>query len=149
MEYINHLTLQSGHIRKSYKSEIGKELFFILNSLFASSIGEGTIMTIDHKDYWINTTSTNDGGLTTLSLIQGNTKIPMLTVGFSKTNYTVYNALVKSALIPVLKDVKPPIPYIVDRIEPGLLMDVSVSEWSGDFSKCIGWIALAGRELIL
>lgn len=38
MEYINHITLNTGHIRKTYPEEIDNKIYFLLNRIYADDI---------------------------------------------------------------------------------------------------------------
>ena len=43
--------------------------------------------------------------------------------------------------------IQPSAPYIADRIEIGAMADLKATKWTGDMSKCLGWIALFPEEI--
>lgn len=151
MKDICHLTLNSGHVCPIKETDLMDGLYFAINRIFKDSIGKGCLMEFDGEKFWIKTTLSQEGGLTTLYFF-GSDKdqllIPIVTVGYSDKNYTVYNLLLEIAKMKKGKAVVPTIPYVVDAIDIGLMLKPKCATWTGDFSKCIGLIALGGTDLI-
>src|SRR5690606_976729 len=40
IEYIYHITMNTGHIRKTYPDEVDKELYFVLNRIYREALTE-------------------------------------------------------------------------------------------------------------
>lgn len=150
IEYINHVTLGTGHARKSYKGEINKELFFKIKRIFEESLDKnGVCLNIDGKNYKIKTTLQQNCGMTTLYRVMPEMDLPLLTNAYSDVDYEAFDLLQSSNMMPTkVKVLRPQLPYIVDRIEFGIMLDKEATSWTGDFSKCIGWIAIAGIDII-
>lgn len=153
IKQINHFTLNSGHNRKSEKTDINKELFFKLNSLFQESLKDGGVaMELQGKNFIVDSTLEEGCGLTTLYIIFGSDKIPLLTTAYSDESYTAYDMLVDvyKKFYPNAKvlPIRPQLPYIADLIFPSIALMPDVATWTGDFTKCMGWIAIAGPDVI-
>ena len=42
---------------------------------------------------------------------------------------------------------QPEVPYIADRVEVGAYLHKDALKWTGDFSRCMGWISLFPDEI--
>lgn len=146
MEYINHYTVNTSHNRTSYPTEIDKSIYMILKNIIRkaesgekSDVLDGTYITMaTEQDCYVATLWADD-------------KIPLLiTVGastesgrlqISKTIITICKKMNTST--PVL----PAAPVIADIILPSIFMRQDVAEWTGDFTRCLGWAMIAPEKI--
>ncbi|MGG3987668.1 hypothetical protein [Bacillus smithii] len=138
--YINHITLNTGHTRKTYAEEVDKELYFILKRILKDSFQPEGAKLFD--SYTLKGTSFEDGAIFTL---YKDGKLPILTTAATKKrNKELWGTLHETATIPLYtkKEFEPAAPYIADRVEIGTVMDLEVTKWTGDMAKCLGWIVL-------
>ena len=144
MKYINHVTLNTGHTRKSYPNEVDRELYFILKRILNDSFQPEGAKLFDA--YILKGTPLESGAIFTL---YKDGKIPILTTAATRNqNSELWKMLLETSTITINKKLAEPIaPYIVDRIEIGLVFDLQASSWTGDMSKCLGWIALFPEEI--
>lgn len=139
MKHINHITLSSGHIRKTSPNEVDKELYFILKRLYNDSLKKEVEI---FDGYTMKTTSTEIG---TLITVYNAAKMPILTTAISKNDTgELWEVLHESATTPLKTDKGkiPELPYIADRLELGAMFDLAATKWTGAFSRCMGWIVL-------
>lgn len=145
MEYINHITLNSGHTRKSYPSEVSKELYFILQRIYKDIFSGGAEL---FDGYTIKGTWEDGVGVIyTVFDPQGN---PVVTSGVSKYRRSeLWTALHTSSmtLLKTSEKFPPKSPWIADRIEFGAMDNVEALGWTADFSRCIAWMCLAPEKI--
>jgi hypothetical protein len=147
ISYLNHITLTTGHCRKTYPEEIDKDLYFELRGLFKKSLREETDL---HNGYSIKSTETPIGSLITLFGEYEGDKVPILTVGCSIDDTgELWELLHSTSTIPLVSKStdKIQLPYIADRLEVGSEMFLDSLKWTGSFSKCMGWICLAPEKI--
>jgi hypothetical protein len=141
MEYINHITLNTGHIRRSYANEIDKGIYFILRRLLKDSLQPGG--TKMSESYILKTTQTPTATIATIFDIEN---VPMLTTMCStSTDRDIWEALHDTSTSPLATDRSklPQVPYIADRLEVGATLHLDALRWTGDFSQCFGWMCLS------
>ena len=149
LEYINHITLNTGHSRRTYPHEIDKGLYFKLKKLLRDSFSpEGA--KLDDIYYFKSSTGGGQEMITTLYGFSQEKPIPILTTGISaKTNGYLWGLLHGDDSFGLVtnKDALPSVPYIADRLEIGSMFLPEALQWTGDFSRCIGWTFLEPRAI--
>lgn len=145
MNYINHVTLNTGNARKTTPNEVNKEIYFILKRLYNDSLN-GKVEVFD--GYTMKTIKENTGTVITL---YSKNNFPILTTAISKSDKLgiLWNMMHDSSASQLKTRSDKPIelPYIADRIEPSAVMDISAMSWTGDFSRCMGWIVLSPEKI--
>ncbi|GED65609.1 hypothetical protein [Lysinibacillus fusiformis] len=147
MNNINHITLNSGHIRKTNSNEVSKDLYFTLNRIYKDSFEE--IGTELFDGYTVKSTFKEiHGVITTIFDTNG---IPVFTTA-SVINFEskMWEILHESSALPLRTniDTPPQTPYIADRLEQGYFLHLDVSEWSGDFARCFGWMYINPKSIL-
>lgn len=145
LDYINHITLNTGHIRKTYPDEVDKKLYFVLNRIFTDSFSpEGSPL---FNGYYVKSVKSSYGILSTVF----KNEIPIITIGITNSDPLnfLWKELHKSAYMPLKTKIDKPVeqPYIADRLEVGAVEYLDAMEWTGDFSKCLGWIYLSPKSI--
>ncbi|MEB3103112.1 hypothetical protein [Ferviditalea candida] len=143
MKYLNHITLNTGHIQKTYPGEVNKQLYLKLQRIYKESLnGEAEVL----DGYTAKSTSTDNGTLITLFRDDA----PILTTAISSNDDgMIWEMIHNSAASPLYTKLSDPlpIPYIADRLEVGVVLHMDALQWTGDFSRCMGWIILAPEEI--
>ncbi|MED5052571.1 hypothetical protein P9850_12160 [Anoxybacillus rupiensis] len=144
--YINHITLNSGHIRKSFPSEIDKELYFLLMRV------KREIFMPKGAEIWDGyiARGTDDPGNGAVITVFDRQDIPVITIGMTKhKNSTLWEILHSTSMLPLQTNpARPPEPpYVADRIEIGAIHNIEAMRWTGDFSKCMAWVYLAPEAI--
>ncbi|MDF9296083.1 hypothetical protein [Geobacillus stearothermophilus] len=143
---INHVTLNTGHIRKSKSDEVDKGLYFVLHRLTKEIFSPNGASVVD--GYIAKGTRDDDGdALITVFSMEG---APIVTIGMTKRkNSPVWGLLHETSTLPLATSPNhpPEAPYVADRIEPGALFHTEALEWTGDFSRCMAWICLYPEKI--
>lgn len=148
---INHHTLNTGNVRISTISDINPSIYFILNNYISQAKKEITEL-IDETYFQI--IEDENGYVCTLYTKMNEKYIPILsTLGTKyewarKDIWTTAENLYSSAFDKNTTFTIPSnVPYIVDIILPTCMYAPQVFQWTGDFTKCIGWMMLFPEEI--
>lgn len=147
MDYINQFTYNTGHNRKSYPSDIGKEFLFNFLPMVNKYIESGEIC-----DYLVDTRiriTTNDDDLYVASLyivIDGDDVPVFMTMGTSNKHRRkeIINEAKKMRDLcrPDTIYMPPEAPLIIDFILPAMAVRPELAHLTGDLSKCLAWTIL-------
>ena len=152
--YFLHLTLQTGHTRKSERSEVWPETVELLRPVLERALGGERVPLPRFPGYSITATKHRRCLLVTLWGQAGETArpepVPILTVGValhSRCGAYLWRTLHKDALTPLATapEAVPPEPWVADRIELGAALHLPAMEWTGDFSRSVAWTWYAMR----
>lgn len=145
MKHLNHITLNTGHIRKTYPNEVNKEFYFVLQRILRDATKpEGAVMFDGYRVKSIHADTA------TIATVYASDGAPILTTACSKLDSgAIWRMLHETAGEPLAtKATDPvPLPYIADRLEVSAALHMDALEWTGDFSRCFGWATLYPREL--
>lgn len=147
-KYLWHVTMQTGSMRKSPRSEVDKRLMKKINALYEKSVDEKTPLVIDRVKYIIWSTAAPEGYMTTLAGEINGDLVPIWMLGVSLNDYFIWEVMHQHIVVtPIMTKVedRPPLPYLVDRLESGYAYFPQAMEWVGDFSRCMAWAALEGE----
>jgi hypothetical protein len=162
IEFLNHITLNTGDIRRTYSSEINPKIYFYVRGLFKKSLSAETEV---FPGYTIKSTASRIGYLITLFGDYSNVgypltmssdfkgKAPILTIACSTNDpgelwYMLHENISKGVELKTKATDQPPIPYIADRVEFEAVHFIdAIENWTGDFSLCMGWICLAPEQI--
>ena len=146
MEYINHYTINTSHNRISYPGEVDKSIYFKIAKIIKKAAAGERPEVIDGT--YITLTSELDCYAATL---WADEKTPLLlTVGAKSeegrkkvSNLIIndYKGLYEET--PIL----PAAPVVADVILPSCIFMPKVLEWSGDFTRCLGWALMAPEKI--
>ncbi|MDK8182139.1 hypothetical protein [Paenibacillus sp. UMB4589-SE434] len=147
MDYFNHITLNTGHSRKSYPSEVEKEIYFILHRLYKDIFNGGADL-FDGR-YVVKGSQDDSGAVVTVYKAEIDL-MPILTTGISRYRKSkLWELLHSSSTAPLKTNAKfpPAAPWVGDRLEVGAMIDTEALTWTAGFSKSIGWIYLAPHKV--
>ncbi len=143
MEYINHYTLLTGHVRKSYSGEVEKEVRKATRDLIKFDKNVSSNYTVPFLDetqlriiadgsfYVATITKDVDGEDITLLTTVGCKDKSGLSLAV-KSIKDAYKSLTEKELI----GYDPDLPFIVDIPTPFCAL---ISAWSGDFCRTLAW----------
>jgi len=140
LKYLNHVTLNTGHVRQTYPGEVDKRLFFRLKRILNDSFRpEGAELI---NGYRLKSTQIEVATIATIFALDG---APILTTACSKQDDgTIWRMLHETTNEPLKTKASDPVPvpYIADRLEIGVMAHMDALKWTGDFSRCFGWMVL-------
>lgn len=155
-DFLHHITLNTGHSRLSYHSEVDKRLYFSLNRIVRESkSAAGARLDMVNPKFFLQTTTEEDCYVGTVFYQTTNRKVPiLLTAGArsAESGVKLWKELHEldfiSKMLLTTRHQLQPVPFVADivighaasAISPGELSDFF--EWSADFTRCMGWIYL-------
>ncbi|WJQ03216.1 hypothetical protein QT236_14435 [Geobacillus stearothermophilus] len=146
MRHINHITLNTGHARKTLPNEVNKSIYFILRRMRKEIFSSSGTEIIDGY----TAKGTEEKGNGALITVYDRHSVPVITIGIAKHNHsTIWKLLHQTTTMPLQTDpTSPPeAPYVADRLEIGALMNMEAMSWTGDFSRCMAWMYLFPNEI--
>lgn len=132
MQYLYHLTLSTGHMRKSYRNEVDDAALAVaLATIDVALTGDRAEIGID--GYEASASSQGQALIITAWRCAGD--YPLVTVGVardSRSGAGLWRALQAEGR-------PPPAPWVAARIEQTASRDPEALTWLGDWERCIGW----------
>jgi len=152
--YLAHLTLTTGHLRRSYREEVGDEALALLAPWLATAIRTGARepLPVPSLAHFAATAAVEDGALIctvwgpphsqqTAAAANPDMAVPLITLGVAQRSRQA------AALWPLLLAMpgsasgvrRPEPPWCAVSLQPGLLLHPTASDWLGDFERCVAW----------
>jgi len=147
MDYINHITLNTGHCTKSYPNETDRVMYPYLKEIYEEMFNDNGAVINDGfvaKGY-----KQGKSGIV-IKIYCTYTGAHVLTSFITKNNNNrVWKKLHSKVLFPLkTHSMAPPKPpYIADRIEVGALLHSEAMLWTGSFIRCMGWFIISPDTL--
>jgi len=145
-QYLWHVTLQTGHTRRSYRHEVADDVVQVCRDLLARALrepaeipGMSLLMTAESSRRRL------------LVPVQTQNGVPVVTIGIARHSAVgapLWRLLVETAELPVHPSVErcPPEPWCAARIERGITTLSSEQIMAlGDFERCIAWAWMGSR----
>jgi len=137
--YLWHVTLSTGHTRKSFRHEVADDVIEVCRGLLARALrgptpipGMPVVMTAESSRRRLIVRVTSDGE-------------PVVTFGVARhstAGATLWRLLTETSVLPVhaMAQRCPPEPWCAARLEPGIdRLDRETITALGDFERCIAW----------
>ena len=146
VKYINHYTVSTSHNRVSYPGEVNKGLYFKLKNIVDDAInGKKTEIL---EGIYLTLTADTDCYAATLWLDDSTPLITTLGADTKSGRDKIHKAVMddysdfmpQPIIIPVC-------PVIVDVILPPAILRPDIFEWTGDLTKCLGWMLIAPDKI--
>lgn len=151
--YLHHITIEPTAIppskwrvrdvRKSPRAEVADEALRYCVALLeqASLLPHPEQHRIRGVDAALSVSIEGRGMIATVWALQG---APLVDVGVALHSRSA--AGLWRAMGPI-QGKRPPAPIVVAKIHPTLLLDMSATEWLGDFERCLGWAFSSMKEV--
>lgn len=152
MEWINHYSIMTSHNRKSYPDEVSKEVVLYFKKLIKETRTKELVDLLDGVK--MELTIEENMYMATLYIYDKENPI-LITAGCKneKDRKYLWELLSESeekiyGKSNIIKSVPPLTPYIVDMVLPKSIINMDVLGWTGDFTRCLGWIILSPESII-
>ncbi|MCG8506187.1 MAG: hypothetical protein MI755_16405 [Sphingomonadales bacterium] len=143
--YIQHITLNTGHLRASPRSEVADEALAAVAPLAAAA--SGTVLPIPGPGGYTLRIDRNDGAY--LAVVEDDEANPLITIAVARRNRNgvgLWHSLhVWPGELATNAATPPDAPWLAARIEPDGFADPELLIWVGDFERCLAWAWLEGR----
>lgn len=158
MTYLYHITLTTGHTRRSYRSEVGPGIAETLRPLIERAL-TGARVPLPAGEPVCTITGGVEGRCISLSVsgppLSGlafpgadeDLPVPIAEVGISPRSTCagrVWRALHDLAYrfgidVATDRDNPPPAPWVGALLMPGIAVYPETADWLGDLERCLGW----------
>lgn len=145
-EYIEHITLDTGHTRRSLRAEVADEAISACRELI-ERIRAGQEAAIPGTTAML--TGTAEGRCMIATVWHSADRSPLVTIGVaqhSRCGARLWRLLHAEAARPAgMRPLAtagrpcPAEPWVAARLEIGLALHATEAEWLGDFERCLGW----------
>lgn len=145
-KYIHHVTLNTGHVRNSPRTEVADEIYNIVQPLLSAAIA-GERPTIPAVEPACTlTAAAQDRCL--IATVWGpdmdGRRVPIVTIGVashSRCGAQLWPLLHERVSVPVVSSPTevPPEPWCAVRIDIGFGFYPAAAQWLGDFERCLAW----------
>ena len=147
--YIHHVTLTTGHTRRSWRYEITPEAMYVVAGLLEQAVVEGEAA-IPAAEPACNVSVTVEGQCM-IATVWGPERAPLVTLGVAaraRCGAKLWPMLHHHAALPLVTrtEERPDEPWCAVRLEPGIAIYTDAAHWLGDFERCIAWAWLARRD---
>lgn len=139
--YINHLTISTGHTRRSPRAEVGDDTLRWLVPWLRQAVALGTRqpLPVAALARYSLLAQIEDGAL--LATLFGGQDAPLVTVGVaqrSRQGAALWDKMMATfTAVPGLE--RPAEPWCAVVLHAALLDDPGAGEWLGDFERCLAW----------
>ena len=144
-KYLNHITLTTGDIRRSYRDEVSDDIVSKCRDLLASALRGATPIPNVEPACTMQATGTAKGLLVT---VYGPERAPLLTMAVarhSQAGSKLWRMMIETATTPIVPLDCPPEPWCAARLEIGITRHMAASHWLGDFERVLAWTWLDGK----
>lgn len=143
--YIEHLTLATGHQRRSYRDEVSPEAIALLRPLLERVAAGEQVEVPGFPSYTIAGALGRDRAL--LVTLRGppveGMPCPLLTFGIAPSS-RASAALWRDWMGCERDDRTPRPPWCCVELLPSIVVCPDALEWAGDFERCCAWAWIAG-----
>ncbi len=151
MTYLHHVTLTTGHVRRSVREEISAAALAVCRRLIDEALADTTrTVPVPGVDGY-SLAAQAVGRCTTLTVwADGPPSECVGTVGIashSRCGAGLWQALHRDgASLATSADQCPPEPWCAARLEEAIVRHVDATEWLGDLERCLAWAWLGRRQ---
>lgn len=146
--FVYHVTLTTGHTRKSYRDEVDDEAVEVCRALIAHAI-DGARPVIPGTDRCRLAAETSRKRGLLCSVREPQHDKPIITFAIAPNSLSaavLWRVLVETARTPVVPMECPPAPYCAVRLEQGAVAHAYVLPVLADFERCIAWAWMENRK---
>lgn len=140
--YLHHVTLNTGHVVRQPRSVLGAPVQAAFAELLDSLLQGGRPAVPGFAGYVAQGTQWGRDLLVTV--IGLSSQAPVITTGVclrSRSSRRLWRAMHDKAIVPLatVSDQPAPPPWVADLLWPTATLHPDALEWTGDWSRCLGW----------
>ena len=140
MKFINHVTLSTGHLRRSLRSEIDDKVLARLAPWLSTSLAAGVAVPLPAPLVNFKARATHEGGalLCTVLAVDDTPLAIFGVVLHSRAALDVWSMLVNQfGAADGLQCPAPP--WCAVNVFSGVIQHLNALEWLADFEQCVAW----------
>lgn len=150
--YVTHVTLTSGHSRKSYRDEVGDEAVMLCADLIDQALDLPHLHAVIPRTDGCSLSATAEGSSLVATIwsppveLRGSSpqRVPLVTLGVATRDrhgaklWRLLHASRESQLQTSPEQV-PGAPWVAARVEVGAALMPEAMHWCGDLERCLAW----------
>lgn len=140
-KFVHHVTITTGHTRKSFRDEVDDDAVEFCRALIAQAINGARPVVPGTNRCWLSADTSRKRGLL-CSVRDPQTDKPIVTFAIAPNSLSaavLWRLLVETASTPVVPVDCPPAPYCAVRLEQAAMNHAPVLPVLADFERCIAW----------
>lgn len=144
MSYINHITLSTGHNRRSPKHEVGAVTIAWLRPWLDKLLAGGVPLPLPEPSLAAYSASAHieQGGLVMTVFAGADALVTFAVAARSRQSDPLWAYMTaQHGAAPGLA--APAVPWLAVALRPGLVAHSAAIEWVGDFERCVAWAWLS------
>lgn len=138
MQYLNHITLETGHNRRSPRHEVDAEVVRFLMAHLSDAIKKGTSPIPTEENYALKAETRGADLTATVASAAGTPILSFAIVQDSNGAKEFWDRILRRCKAPASTLMMPSAPWLAVWIESPA-MAFSISEWVADYERCIAW----------
>jgi hypothetical protein len=146
MNYIQHITLNTAHSRRSLQAEIGVAAIAACQASLALCLqvpGVRAKLATDLPDDMLayDLTATAAGRCVVATIWRGDIALATIGIaGHSRCGARLWERMHDTQLdLSTGQEDWPQAPWCASRLEPGITRDMDTASWLGDYGRCLAW----------
>lgn len=144
--FIRHVTLTTGHVRDSHRTEISEQAIAVCADLIMRAIA--SVEPITMPGPWSEYSLGGQSGGRCVTLMMRHGADAIATIGIaahSRCGAALWRAMHTYGSVPVVTDPErcPPEPWVAVALDEGLALHPDAAEWLGDLERCLAWAWLS------
>lgn len=144
MSYIHHITISTGHSRKSPRTEVGADVIAWLGPWLDRLLKNGGTLPLPEPSLSAYSAAAHieQGGLVMTVFAGADALVTFAVAGRSRQSDPLWaHMTAQHGAAPGLA--APSTPWLAVAIRPGLTVNSAAAEWLGDFERCVAWTFLS------
>lgn len=137
--YIHHITLTTGHTRRSWRHEIAPDLALHITAVLDESICREDGEPLPVPGYRLRTTAQ---GRCAVATVSADDEMPIVTFGVAahaRCGAGLWQSLLTLAAPATPEPERPQAPWCAVHLHAGIGLHPDAAEWLGDMERCIAW----------
>lgn len=158
MTYLHHVTLSTGHLRRSPRAEVAGEVVATLRAMLGEALAApgAAVAMPEHVQPRCTLSATAEGRClvaTVWAPPEGELRVPLATIGVAghgRCGARLWESLHAHAApgltLATRGQPAPAAPWCGARLEPGIALHPQAASWLGDLERCLAWAWLERRR---
>lgn len=144
VDYINHVTLNSGHTIRQRRADIDNEAIAAVSEVLDGILQGAHLPVPGFPDYLINGSHHEHDLIATIWRAPWEKRAPIVTMATalrSRSSPALWRLMhhKPTARLETDANTPPSAPWQADRVEIGAELFPDALAWTGDFSRCLAW----------
>lgn len=140
MSYLNHITLSTGHNRRSPRSEVSDDVTAWLSPWLDKLLAGESVLPLPEPSLAAYSAAAHieQGGLVMTVFAGADALVMFAVAGRSRQSDPLW-AYMTAQHNAAAGLAAPAVPWLAVALRPGLAEHSAATEWLGDFERCVAW----------